>query len=151
MLILDQVELILRFLGHVYIPCRLRLQVQVDVIEHFLCAEVHALHRTVLEDQLRRLPDEELSHGHKLLLREALVAIVDLRWSIRKACYLEQLSVVLDIFGAVQALLVKLEVFTSWLSLLPDALVHVCRLIQFRLKHAEALLSLAIVAFHDTL
>ena len=129
MLILDQVELILRFLGHVYIPRRLRLQVQVDVIEHLLCAEVHALHRTVLKDQLRRLPDKELSHGHELLLCEALMAIVDLRWSIRKACYLEQLSVVLDIVGAVQALLVKLEVFTSWLSLFPDALVHVCRLI----------------------
>lgn len=78
---------------------------------------------------MRRLSDEELSHGQKLLLREALAPIVDLRWSIRKAGYLEQLSVVLDIVRAVQALLVKLEVFTSWLSLFPDALVHVCRLI----------------------
>ena len=36
MFIFNQVKLILRFLSHIHISCRLWLQVQVDVIEDFL-------------------------------------------------------------------------------------------------------------------
>ena len=70
---------------------------QVDVVEDFLGAQVHLLHRLALEDKLCGLANKEFTNGHELLLGETLLPVVDLTGHVGKTGNLEQLAVMFNI------------------------------------------------------
>ena len=67
----------MRLLADVLLLERPILQVNIDVVEDLLGAQVEDLHHGCLENQLLSLADEELANGQELLPGKLLVPVID--------------------------------------------------------------------------
>lgn len=84
------------------------------------------------------------------MLRERLIPVVNLAWTIGKTGLLEELRDVLAIRVAIAAVLVKLQDLASGLSLEPDALMVKGCCQRLGVQDGCALSCLAIVTLHET-